>query len=150
MQNKKDVIASILLIVVGVLTALWSIRLRLGTPAKPAPGFFPFLVGFGIVALSIILLIQAWFGRDKGSPKTSGDDWRKLAILVAGLVIYAGILEPLGYVLSTIFMATVTMRVVGLTSWKKISMVSLVLPIGVYFLFTRVLGVELPAGVLPF
>jgi hypothetical protein len=35
-------------------------------------------------------------------------------------------------------------------SWKVISLSSLILSVGAYFLFTRMLGVELPAGILPF
>ena len=77
-------------------------------------------------------------------------EWQRPLIMVAGLGVYSVILEPLGYVLSTIFIAAVTLRILGVMSWKVISLSSLVLSVGVYFLFTRMLGVELPAGILSF
>ena len=148
MQNKRDMMGSILLILTAIGVIIWSIRLQVGTLLKPLPGFFPFLVGFVIIALSLILLIQGGLGRGK-APQPFGN-WQRPSIMVAGLVVYTGILEPLGYVLSTIFIAALTLRIMGLTSWRVISMSSLVLSVGVYFLFTRFLAVELPAGILPF
>ena len=65
MQNKSDMIGSVLLILIGIAVIIWSIRLQVGTLLRPLAGFFPFLVGFGIIALSLILLVQGWLGRGK-------------------------------------------------------------------------------------
>ncbi len=70
--------------------------------------------------------------------------------MVAGLAIYVTIMVPLGYIPSTIFIVAVTLRMHRVTSWKVIGLTSLILPITVYFLFTKLLGVELPAGILSF
>jgi putative tricarboxylic transport membrane protein len=148
MRNKRDVIASLFLIMIGIAVIVWSIRLQVGSLLRPMPGFFPFLVGFGIIALSLILLMQGWLGRGT-APKAYGR-WQRPLIMVAGLAVYSVILDPLGYVLSTIFIAALTLRILGVMSWKVIGASSLVLSVSVYFLFTRLLGVELPAGVLSF
>jgi putative tricarboxylic transport membrane protein len=148
MQNKRDVISSVVLILVGLVVIVWSIRLQVGTLLRPMPGFFPFLVGFGIIALSLILLAQGWLGRTTAS-KAYGR-WQRPLIMVAGLAVYSIILDPLGYILSTIFIAAITLRILGVMSWKVIGASSVVLSVLVYFLFTRLLGVELPAGVLSF
>jgi putative tricarboxylic transport membrane protein len=148
MQNKRDVMASLFLIMIGIAVIVWSIRLQVGSLLRPMPGFFPFLVGFGIIALSLILLMQGWLGRGT-APKAYGR-WQRPLIMVAGLAVYSVILDPLGYVLSTIFIAALTLRILGVVSWRVIGTSSLVLSVSVYFLFTRLLGVELPAGVLSF
>jgi putative tricarboxylic transport membrane protein len=148
MQNKRDVISSVVLILVGLVVIVWSIRLQVGTLLRPMPGFFPFLVGFGIIVLSLILLVQGWLGRTTAS-KAYGR-WQRPLIMVAGLAVYSIILDPLGYILSTIFIAAITLRILGVMSWKVIGASSVVLSVLVYFLFTRLLGVELPAGVLSF
>jgi len=148
MQNKNDMIAGGLLILTGMGVMIYSIHLEVGTILRPLPGFFPFLVGFMVIALSLILVIQGFLGRSK-APQPFGD-WQRPSIMVACMGAYAAILEPLGYVLSTIFIAAVTLRILGVMSWKLISLGSLILSVGVYFLFTRMLGVELPAGILPF
>lgn len=148
MQNKRDMIASVLLILVGIAVIVWSIRLQVGTLLRPMSGFFPFWVGLGIIALSLILLVQGWLGRSKAS-KAYGR-WQRPLLMVVGLAVYSIVLDPLGYILSTIFIAAVTLRILGVLSWKVIGVSSVVLSVSVYFLFTRLLGVELPAGVLSF
>jgi putative tricarboxylic transport membrane protein len=148
MQNKNDMIGGVLLILAGIGVILYSIRLQVGTILSPLPGFFPFLVGFMIIVLSLILLIQGFLGRSK-APQPFGN-WQRPSTMVACMSAYAAILEPLGYVLSTIFIAAITLRILGVMSWKVISLSSLILSVGAYFLFTRMLGVELPAGILPF
>ena len=148
MQNRRDTIASILLILTGIGVIIGSIRLQVGTLSTPLPGFFPFLVGFTIVALSIILLIQGKLGVGKKYP--SFRNWQRPLVMLAGLGIYTGVLVPVGYILSTIFLVVLTLRVIGLSSWKTISMTSLILPVVVYFFFTRLMDVELPGGILRF
>jgi putative tricarboxylic transport membrane protein len=148
MQNKRDMRAGVLLILIGIGVIIWSIRLQVGTLLRPLSGFFPLLVGLGIIGLSLILLVQGWLGRSK-APKAYGE-WRRPAIMVAALAVYSLILAPLGYVVSTIFIAAVTLRILGVMSWKVISLSSLILSLTVYFIFTRVLDVELPAGILSF
>lgn len=148
MQNKRDVAASLFLILVGIAVITWSVRLGVGTLLSPLAGFFPFLVGCGIIGLSLILLFQGWMGRGD-APRKYGN-WRRPLLMVAALAVYAVILDPLGYIPSTFFIGAVTLRVLGVPSWRVIILSSLVLSASVYFLFTRLLGVELPAGVLPF
>ncbi len=46
MHNKRDVKASVLMIMIGIWVIISSIRLQVGTLMKPLPGFFPLLVGF--------------------------------------------------------------------------------------------------------
>ena len=71
-------------------------------------------------------------------------------VLVVSMIVYTAVLEWLGYVLPTIFISAVILRVMGLTSWKAISVTSLSLSLGTYILFGRILGIDLPAGILPF
>jgi len=148
MRNKRDVLAGALLILIGIAVIVWSVRLQVGTLLRPMPGFFPFLVGSGIIALSLILLVRGWMGRT-AAPKAYGN-WKRPILMVACLAVYSIVLDPLGYILSTIFIAAVTFRILGVPSWKVIGAGSLVLSVSVYLLFTRLLGVELPAGVLSF
>jgi putative tricarboxylic transport membrane protein len=148
MRNKRDVAASVLLITIGVAVIVWAFRLKVGTLLRPLAGFFPFLVGCGIVGLSLVLLFRGWLGRGD-APRPYGQ-WQKPVVMLAALVVYAVLLEPLGYILSTIFIAVVTLRILGVASWRLVAVSSVVLSVVVYVLFTRFLDVELPAGILSF
>ena len=152
MWNRTDIIGSVLLILVGTGVIVESIRLHVGTPLMPKPGFFPFLGGFLLIGLSLVLLVQVWLGRGKPSGQgrqAFGEVYRPL-ILIVSLGVYAAVLESLGYVLPTTLIAGVILRVLGVKSWKMISLVSVLLSVGTYLLFDRILGVDLPAGCLPF
>jgi putative tricarboxylic transport membrane protein len=152
MQNRGDMIGSILLIFLGIGVVIESIRLQVGTPLMPQPGFFPFLGGFLLIGLSIVLLIQGWLGRGKSSqqPREAFGELRRPVILVVSMSVYTAVLEPLGYLLPTIAISALILRVLGLKSWKVLGLASLILSVGTYILFGRILGIDLPAGILPF
>ena len=148
MRNKSDMIYGTVMIPLGMAVIIGSFRLKLGTLLYPLSGFFPFWGGLLLVALSIILIIRGWLGHGKAHQPFG--ELRQVTILVACLAIYVAVLEELGYVLSAIFISAAILRIMGVTSWKVLSVSSLTLSIGAYLLFNRILGVELPAGILSF
>lgn len=152
MQIRADIVQSVLLILVAIGVVVESFRLKLGTLLAPQPGFFPFVGGLLLIGLSLLFLAQVWLhrGRAVHHPPEEAGEWRRPLLLVAGMGVYTAVLEWLGYVLPTALLSALILRILGLTSWKKISVVSLSLSAGTYYLFARLLGVELPAGILTF
>ena len=152
MQNRIDIIGSVLLIVIGIGVVIESIRLKLGTPLMPKPGFFPFLGGALLIGLAVILLVQGLLRRGKPTPQSSEvvGELQRPAILIVSMSVYTAVLEPLGYVLPTTILVAVILRVLGVTSWKILGLASIGLSVGAYVLFGKALGIDLPTGVLPF
>ena len=105
-----------------------------------------------LIGLSLLFLVQAWLPRGRAGqrPLEAFGEWRRPLILVVGMGVYTAVLEWLGYILPTVLLSAVILRILGVTSWKKLSVASLGLSIGTYFLFARLLGIELPSGILPF
>ncbi len=145
-RNWGNVIASLLFLLIGVGVTIGALKLRVGTPVRPQPGFFPFVAGMIVIGLSSVLMVQGWLGRGKKA-EPFGEIWRP-ACLVAGIAVYVAILDPLGFALATIFISVVILRILGVKSWRVLGVSSLILSFGTYFLFARLLGVELPAGIL--
>jgi putative tricarboxylic transport membrane protein len=152
MQNRGDIIGSAVLIFIGIGVVIGSIRLHVGTLSMPQPGFFPLVGGLLLIGLSLILLVQGWLGRGTAprQPREAFGEWRRPLILVVSMSIYTAVLEAFGYVLPTIAIAAVVLRVLGVTSWKALILTSVGLSVGTYYLFGRIMGIELPAGVLSF
>jgi putative tricarboxylic transport membrane protein len=152
MLNRGDLIGSAVLLAIGLAVIFWSIRLRIGTPLMPEPGFFPFIGGLLLTVLSVILLVRTWLGRHRASQETGAafGEWRRPLLLVVSMSIYTAVLEAVGYILPTAALAVVILRVLGVTSWKALALTSVGLSIGTYYLFGRMLGIELPAGILSF
>ncbi len=152
MRNRTDVIGSVLMILVGIGVIVESFRLHIGTVLVPQPGFFPLLAGLLLIGFSIVLLVQVRLERRKpsGRDRQAFGEVHRPLILIVCLGIYAAVLEILGYVLPTILIAGVILRILGVKSWKMIGLVSVGLSVVTYLLFDRILGVDLPAGWLPF
>jgi putative tricarboxylic transport membrane protein len=146
MLRKGDMWAGFFFLLIGVGDIIGALGLPLGTPLDPKPGFFPLLAGVFLLCLSILYLIQAFMKGGRGM-KAFGAAWRP-GLLIVGLFIYSAILDPLGYVMAMIILSVIILRILETKPWWKLVAVSLVASIGSYVLFDRVLGVNLPLGVL--
>ncbi|MET7423037.1 tripartite tricarboxylate transporter TctB family protein [Dactylosporangium sp. NPDC005555] len=90
-------------------------------------------------------------GIGRGIPMT----WRTPALLLVALVGYSVMLKytVVGYVLSTMLFVLVAARLMSTRPLRTVIvrdlMTAVGLSLGIYLLFTRLLGIVLPAGVLP-
>lgn len=146
MKNRGDLIASVVCIALGIGVMAGAVHLRVGTPVKPQAGFFPFLGGFLFTALAGILFVQAWRGRSVGAApfgKLGG-----VVAVVLGFAFYAATLEVIGYIPATLVLAGVVLKVLGTKSFKELAAITLLVVLGSYLVFQRLLGVSLPAGII--
>jgi uncharacterized membrane protein YhhN len=146
MKNSADIVAGIVLILVGIGAIVGAIGLRLGTPTEPQPGFFPFLSGVSIFILSSILLVQGWLGRTES--RISFREIQRPAMLIAVLIAFVGLLEPLGYIVVSPIIVVLALRIMGIRSWRVVLTTSVALSMGTFILFDRLLGITLPVGIL--
>jgi putative tricarboxylic transport membrane protein len=146
MRKNGDMWAGFFFAFFGIAVVIGSLGLPLGTPLDPQPGFFPLLAGVFLSGLSIIHLIRA-FLKKSGPMQAFGAVWRP-AFLIAGLFIYTFILDPVGYVIATIFLSVIILRILESKSWWKLVTISVAASIGTYVLFDRIMGVTLPLGIL--
>lgn len=145
MRKVGDILVAIFFLFVAAVFTVGGIRLRLGTPMEPQPGFFPFLGGMTLVILAGILLVQGWQGKSGGT-QAFGKLWGPL-ILIVGLAAYVAALEITGYIIATTVLSAIVLRILEAKSFWVLSAVSLSLGIGSYLVFHGLLGVPLPAGI---
>lgn len=146
MRKLGDIFTSIFFICVGIGFMIGAIGLRVGKPTEPQPGFFPFLGGIVLVLLSGILLFQAWH-RGRGEPQALGKLWGP-ATVILGLIAYVATLDSVGYLITTTILSAIVLRVLETKSLWVLIVTSLILAIGSYIIFDRLLGVPLPSGIL--
>lgn len=145
MRKPGEIVVGLCFLAIGLVFTAGAVKLQIGTPTEPQPGFFPFLDGLVLILLSLVFLTLAWRGRiGQSHPfgKLGGP-----VIVVIGLVLYVAVLEPLGYLIATVFLSAVVLKVLE-TKTGILLLVSLALPLVSYLLFDRLLGVTLPAGIL--
>ena len=138
--------AGLIFVLIGVGVIIGALKLRVGSATEPQPGFFPFVGGVLLLILSSILFVQGLRGRSLGT-KAFGE-LRRPAILIVAMVVYVVILDGVGYVIATIMLSAIVLRILETKSWWVIVVASLVLSVGSYILFDRLLGVTLPNGIL--
>ena len=139
--------------------------LEIGDPLGPKA--FPRLLGIGLLITAVVLLLEILRARKSPAPKAGehgpatrgapiivGADTRGAPVIVGAValwtLLYFIAFEPLGYIVSN------SLYLLALTNYfnrgKTIANVltSVLFPIISYLMFTKLLGVNLPPGILPF
>ncbi len=131
-------------IILGIGICLQSVAYRLWTPAGPGSGFIPFLTGVPI-ALSGILLL---FGAQPAAKFWESVAGMKKVVLVTGCLCLMAILMPwLGFLLTSVLVFIIMVRVIEPRGWGLTIAVSLVSCILIYFLFRSLMQIKLPTGI---
>lgn len=124
-----------------------------GKAWEPAgPKFLPVVVSTLWIFLAVCYLIEQ-FKRVRTHQHPAEADRFDNLIPVAGvlvvLIVYAYVLDPLGYIVSTAIMFVVIARILGSRNVMRDIVIGIGLTILVFMLFSRFLGISLPAGVIP-
>lgn len=128
--------------------------LEIGDPLGPKA--FPRLLGVLLVITAIILLLEIVRGRKKvvsdvptRGPSTLGS-YTVVAAVSVWTFLYFLVFEPLGYVIATTIYLIVLMAYFHKNKWMSNVVTAVLFSLGSYLLFTKLLGVNLVRGILPF
>jgi putative tricarboxylic transport membrane protein len=144
----SDAKTGLVFLALGIGVCVEGSRLGFGSVLAPEPGFFPWIGGVTLASLSVCFVVQVL--RTRAVAHSTASEWARPALLLAALVLYVPLLEPLGYPLTTTGLCVVALRILNTRQWPVTLGVSAALALATFFLFNRVLGVELPAGTLLF
>lgn len=122
------------------------------------PEVFPRLVAGALIVLGALLAVRALLRRvvPRTAPASAtaeiepAPDWRTIVLVLLGLGLYTLAYERLGFVVATIlFMAyEVAVMEVDRTRWLWAAPAVILIPVALYVLFVKLLGVALPPGLL--
>ena len=146
MKNTGDAVGSLFLFLLGIGAVVGAIRLKVGSPTEPQPGFFPFLGGLSLIVLSTIIFFKGRIGQSQ--EKIAFGEIGRPALLLAVMIALVAVLDSVGYVVGTFLASGIILRILNVKSWRIIIFTSLCLSIGTYVLFDKLLGIDLPVGVL--
>ncbi|MDR7402919.1 MAG: tripartite tricarboxylate transporter TctB family protein [Armatimonadota bacterium] len=132
----------------AVLSALYALEAsRIPNPPALAdplgPRAFPLMLGLVGLGLSLAILRE---GNGEGEVTVAPSNLRDLGLIAAGMAAYALLLPRLGFVLAT---TLVLSGGFAFTGGRRPFLPAILFALAVYLLFTRVLGVRLPPGILP-
>jgi putative tricarboxylic transport membrane protein len=105
------------------------------------------MLGLMGAALLYMVFRPAPIKHSEDEPPLDRETLTKIAICVALLLVFAGLFEPLGFILSSILIGIPMARLYG-GRWMPSIVVTTLMAIGLYLLFDRVMDVPLPLGLL--
>src|SRR5512136_1402324 len=146
MKNAGDTVGSLFLFFLGIGAVVGAIRLKVGSPTEPQPGFFPFLGGLSLIVLSTIIFFKGRMGESQ--KKVAFGEVGRPALLLVVMIGLVAVLGSVGYVIGTFLASGLILRILNVKSWWTLILTSLCLSIGTYVLFDKLLGIDLPVGVL--
>ncbi len=144
-------------VALGIFVSVYSYRLGIGKLLEPGPGLMPLILGVAISLLALFKLVKT-LSRAGGDEKTAAPSEAEtsgrpilgmLFTVVASLLAYALLLEPLGYLITTFLVMAFLLRAAGYKRWRRIMPYAAVIAVVSYFGFTY-LGTRFPGGILTF
>ncbi|MCO7246779.1 tripartite tricarboxylate transporter TctB family protein [Halomonas sp. Mc5H-6] len=150
-----DVIAGVILLGFALLLLFFLIPDYIGQPPilqspMMSPRWLPTIVGWLLLVFSLLMIVQGLLvaddSEDNGRRFERGP-WLRFVLMVSALIVYAGLFEMLGAIISGI-LATFMLFVAHPVRTLWVYGLAIVFPVGVTLLFTEVMNVPLP--LLPF
>ena len=143
-------IAGLLLALLAALIAwsTWQMRI-IPVHAKVGPQMFPYFAAVALAIVGICFIIQALRNSSgKLVADTDETNWMALGLIAFGFIFEILFIKSLGFILaSTVLFMAVAMAYGSRRYFRDIA-IGLIITSAAYFGFTRLLNLQLPAGVL--
>ena len=148
---KAQRITGIVFIVLSIYVIAYTlVKLPIGTLAKPGPGFYTIICGVGILILSVLWLSTLLKKQDDTSPMWEKGAWKTPLIAVGITSLYAILMKPLGYMISTAVFIIVWQIFLSKSGRITFIVFTIVGTAVMYILFGPLLGVPLPRGIFSY
>ena len=144
----QRIFASVLLLVcVGLALMAWPYQAAFSYEPV-GPRAFPLLM-LGLMGAALLYMVfrPTPIKHTEDEPPLDGQTLTKICICVALLLVFAGLFEPLGFILSSMLIGIPMARLYGGRWVPSVVIVSL-MAIGLYLLFDKAMDVPLPLGLL--
>jgi hypothetical protein len=142
LQNLKDFLAGLLFMSVGAAALVMSQWYAMGTAARMGPGYFPRALGILLVVLGALLSLRGFRPSTEGQP-----EWRlrPLAVVLAGVALFALTAQWLGLVLGALALVLVASAASPEFRWKEALISGVIQGGATVVVFVYGLGIPLPA-----
>jgi putative tricarboxylic transport membrane protein len=157
--NTNQILATVIAVFAVVyLYGAYDIR-TFPIPRPIDSDLIPKVLGFLMLGLAILLFFQkpeaAEEAEASAAPPAETLPWierPKVQVLltIVGIAAYAALLRPLGFVLASALLVGGFSALYGFRRWGINAAVATAVPLFLYLVLTRAMGINLPRGVLPF
>src|SRR3954447_10002613 len=145
--NNSELWGGLIGLALGVFVIRSGIKLKLGSINDPGSGYVLFYTGIlmCLFALTIILAAVTEGGPSFAS-RWEGARWTKPLVIIACLTAFSFALEPLGFLLSSIPLMLLLLRLIDPVRWTLAIPIAALVPLGMWWVLKRLLLIQLPSG----
>jgi putative tricarboxylic transport membrane protein len=149
--KRDEVLATLVIFLFGAVTAVLSLRMRIGTFRTAGPGLFPLCLGILLMVLSALYLSRFFLqkgktgGKQEALAKAPGAA-KQMVLFLSAITLAILFFNRLGYPLVAFLLMVALLRVLGMKRFGFNLLLSLVTAGVSYFLFVRWLNIPLPKG----
>jgi len=144
MSKTFDRFAGIAFLLIGLLFVFESQRISESSYGSAVgPDIFPIGLGAILILLSLRLLYET-FRYQAGAGDGETVLYKKFTIIFVSALLYAVLLEPLGYVITTFAFLLIAFQTMERGKWIQSILIASVFSFGVYYFFAEFLGGSLP------
>ena len=148
MNKKFDRTAGIAFLLIGILFVVESQRISESAYGSAVgPKVFPMWLGIILILLSARLIYETFKYKSEQTGKEQLQ-YKKFLVIFVSALLYAFLLEIIGYVLSTFLFLLVAFQTMERGKIIYSLAISVLFSVGIYYLFSELLGGSLPG--LPF
>jgi putative tricarboxylic transport membrane protein len=126
-----------------------AIQLEIGTPQSPGSGFMIFGAAGVLGLLALRQFIKSFLGREV-KQTSKAIRWKRVAWVILANILYILLLQPVGYLLCTFLLLCFLFQVHEKGRWVSAVGGAALTSLLSYLVFSRMLQLHLPRGVIPF
>lgn len=161
-QAFSNLIGSLIFGALGVWALIKTYSFQTVNNTYVQPSLFPQVMAAGMVLFSAVLLVQSVYklmtmkeSDPLAAPTASLNFVKNKGVLAAVAVMalcifFVAVFKELGYVLASAVIGAVIMWMIGKRNVLQIVLVSVLVPLGMWLVFYKVLTVNIPMGPLQF
>ena len=128
---------------------VWSgLKLKLGTINDPGSGYVLFYTGILMCLFAVTIIASALTeGGPSFASRWKDARWTKPLLVIVCLTAFSFALDPLGFLLSSIPLMVLLLRLIDPVRWSLTIPIAFLVPLGMWWVLKRVLLIQLPSGI---
>jgi putative tricarboxylic transport membrane protein len=149
LERVKASAVAMVFLLLGVWICIEALQVPFGSLRMPGAGFFPLLLGVMLSVFSLVLLGMNLLSPAVGSTQV-WPERPEVLYLVASVVASVWLFDRLGFLLTMALFLGVAMKTSGRMGSMRAAAFAVVGSAASYWVFGRLLQINLPEGILPF
>ena len=144
-KRRGEVAIALVLLALAVHVLWMASNMPVGSLASPGPGFFPIAISALLGIVSLAMLGQALLEQKESSGVVLGH--REIVLTTVALIALTVVFETAGAFPALGAFLLVLFKVLAKVAWWNATLLAALCTAGLWFVFSWLLGVQLPAGV---